>query len=261
MKKTITVRGLPIGEGLPKICVPLTGASQEVLVEEARHAITAGAELVEWRADYFTEVENPAAVQRTLAALREALGDTPLLFTFRTISEGGRRPFVPEVYLTLLWQAIHSGCIDLLDVEFSTVADIRRELVALARDRVIPVILSSHAFGGMPSREDMTAWLHAMRGVGGNIPKLAVFPKNPAHVLDLLAATEAFTREENCPVITMAMGELGKISRVAGVFGTAVTFGMAGKPSAPGQMDARVLREVLAALGGRNGVEIKGVSL
>jgi 3-dehydroquinate dehydratase-1 len=248
MKTIITVRGLPIGEGLPKICIPLTGASQEVLVEEARHAIAAGADLVEWRADHFTEVEKPAAAQRTLAALREALGETPLLFTFRTIGEGGQRPFTPEQYAALLRMAMLSGHVDLLDVEFSTVAAIRRELLALAKTRGIPVILSSHDFGGTPSREDMLTRLHAMHDAGGDIPKLAVMPKTPEQVLDLLSATEAFSREADCPVITMAMGELGKISRVAGVCGTAVTFGTAGKPSAPGQMDARVLREVLAAL-------------
>jgi 3-dehydroquinate dehydratase-1 len=249
MKKTITVRGLSIGEGLPKICVPLTGASQEILATEARHAIAAGADLVEWRADHFAEVEKPAAVEKTLTALRQALGETPLLFTFRTMGEGGQRPFATEVYAALLRQAMLSGCIDLVDVEFSVEEAVRRELLALAGERGIPVILSSHDFGGTPSREDMITRLRAMCDVGGDIPKLAVMPKNPAHVLDLLAATEAFSREVDCPVITMAMGEQGKISRVAGICGTAVTFGTAGKPSAPGQMDARVLRDVLAALG------------
>jgi 3-dehydroquinate dehydratase-1 len=249
MKTIITARDLAIGEGLPKICVSLTGANRDDLITEAHRAIAAGADLVEWRADHFTEVETPAAVEKTLAALREALGETPLLFTFRTMGEGGQKPIAPEVYLSLLWQAIHSGCIDLLDVEFSAAAVMRRELLALARGRGIPVILSSHDFVGTPSREEMLSRLQAMCEGGGDIPKLAVLPKTPAHVLDLLAATEAFARQADCPVITMAMGALGQISRVAGVFGTAVTFGTAGKPSAPGQMDARTLREILSALG------------
>ena len=44
----------------------------------------------------------------------------------------------------------------------------------------------------------------------------------------------------------MAMGEIGVVSRVVGkTFGSAITFGCAAKASAPGQIAARDLKEIL----------------
>ena len=44
------------------------------------------------------------------------------------------------------------------------------------------------------------------------------------------------------PIITMAMGELGAVTRTAGaLFGNAMTFASAGKASAPGQIDVHAV--------------------
>ena len=51
------------------------------------------------------------------------------------------------------------------------------------------------------------------------------------------------------PIITMAMGSLGAITRAAGaVFGNAMTFGAAGKASAPGQIEVHTLKTILDAV-------------
>ena len=51
------------------------------------------------------------------------------------------------------------------------------------------------------------------------------------------------------PVITMSMGDYGKVSRVAGKsFGSAMTFGCLGKASAPGQINVDDLRAILNIL-------------
>ena len=51
------------------------------------------------------------------------------------------------------------------------------------------------------------------------------------------------------PIITMSMAGTGLISRLCGeVFGSALTFGAVGKASAPGQMNASDLREILTLI-------------
>lgn len=89
-----------------------------------------------------------------------------------------------------------------------------------------------------------------MQDLGADIVKFAVTPRSERDVLRLLDATLAMKEDHNTtPVITMSMGKLGVISRICGeVFGSAVTFGTAGKASAPGQLPANQLSIYLKSL-------------
>ena len=81
MRKYVEVRGVKIGEGVPKICVPL--------------------DVVEWRVDWFEGVFDFAQVEDVLKDLRPALGETPILFTFRTSKEGGEKAIEADTYAEL----------------------------------------------------------------------------------------------------------------------------------------------------------------
>ena len=95
----------------------------------------------------------------------------------------------------------------------------------------------------------MVSRLRRAEELGGDILKTAVMPQSSRDVLDLLSATEEVSRTSERPVVTMAMGELGIISRLSGeLFGSAMTFGTVGYASAPGQIGIEPLREVLEIL-------------
>ena len=47
--------------------------------------------MVEWRADYFEEYNQPEKVEEVLGIIRDELGEMPILYTFRTRKEGGYR--------------------------------------------------------------------------------------------------------------------------------------------------------------------------
>ncbi|MET1176254.1 type I 3-dehydroquinate dehydratase, partial [Paenibacillus amylolyticus] len=83
--------------------------------------------------------------------------------------------------------------------------------------------------------------------LGGDLPKIAVMPETTADVLRLLEATCTMNEKyADRPIITMSMAGKGIISRLAGeVFGSAMTFGAAKKASAPGQIAAGELKEIL----------------
>ena len=72
-------------------------------------------------------------------------------------------------------------------------------------------------------------------------------PRDFGEVLRLMEATWSFkVAQPDVPLITMAMGCVGAISRLAGeAFGSAISFGSAGSSSAPGQIDAKGLRSVI----------------
>lgn len=246
MSKEIVVRGLRLGSGRPKICVPIMAADTQALTEQIAAAKAAGAELLEWRADH---CPGESADIEQFAGLRAAAGTTPLLFTFRTKQEGGEHNLSRECYLERLGEAAVSRCFDLIDVELLTCGDTVAKTIADIQRCGAYVIASSHDFTRTPPVETMFARLQAMRNAGADIPKLAVMPHSRADVLALLRVTEQFSREADCPVITMAMGAMGRISRIAGEsFGSALTFGAVGRSSAPGQLDIASLRTVLEIL-------------
>ena len=53
MKQIVTVRNLTIGEGMPKICVPIVETTEEAIIKRAEELMEYPVDLVEWRADYF----------------------------------------------------------------------------------------------------------------------------------------------------------------------------------------------------------------
>jgi len=251
MSKAVQVRGVRLGEGIPKICVPLTGVTPEEVVEEAALLCQSKADLAEWRVDHFADAQDSGAVTAMLKRLREALGDLPLLFTFRTGKEGGRQVLPLTAYLALNKKAAATGLVDLLDVEYSAGEDVCRELITAAHANQVAVVMSSHDFQGTPLQQEMVSLMRDMRRMGGDIPKVAVMPQSAADVLALLAAGEQYARDADCPVITVSMSQLGCVSRIAGeLSGSCLTFGTVSGASAPGQLSADDVYRVLHLLHG-----------
>ena len=137
----VYVRNLRLGEGTPKVCIPLVGASDEALFEEIKALSSYPADLVEWRTDYMNDIFNEGRLTGLLPRLRKHLGNTPLIFTFRTTKEGGQRQASPQQYKTLAMEAIASGCIDLIDIELFSDPDSITELTALAKEKGVKLLL------------------------------------------------------------------------------------------------------------------------
>ena len=242
----VQVRGVTIGAGKPKIAAPITGADEAEILRQADVITASAADIAEWRMDCFSQVENSAAVVQCLCALRRQLGETPLLATFRTAAEGGAHPMETAAYRALNEAVIASGCADLLDVELFSGEDTVAALLDSAHSAQLKVVLSNHDFEKTPPVTEMTARLRAMQALGGDVLKLAVMPRSRADVLALLQATEEAARWAERPLVTMSMGEAGRVSRLCGgFFGSCITFGAGRQRSAPGQMDAAALRQIL----------------
>ena len=136
---------------------------------------------------------------------------------------------------------------DLIDVELSAGEETVEALIKTAHTFGVKVVVSNHDFEKTPSKEEIVARLQKMQDFGADLPKIAVMPQCRKDVLTLLAATEEMAGTyADRPIITMSMAKDGVISRICGeVFGSALTFGTAGKASAPGQIEVERLREVL----------------
>ena len=114
---TVKVRNIEIGSGVPKICVPIVGVTKDEIIAEAKTFDSIPVDVVEWRVDWFEGVFEFDKVEDVLKDLREALGETPILFTFRTSKEGGEKAIEAEPYKELNIAAAKTGYVDLVDVD------------------------------------------------------------------------------------------------------------------------------------------------
>ncbi|MEE1303618.1 MAG: type I 3-dehydroquinate dehydratase [Agathobacter sp.] len=246
----VKVRNISIGEGIPKICVPVVGITREEIITEAKSFSSIPVDLVEWRVDWFEQVFDLEKVLGLLKELREVLGELPLLMTFRTSKEGGEKSISASDYARLNIEAAKSGYVDLIDVEIFTGDEIVKEIIDAVHSYGVKVIASNHDFDKTPDKDDIVGRLCKMQELGADIPKIAVMPQSAKDVLTLLSATdEMVTKYADRPIITMSMAGTGLISRLCGeVFGSALTFGAAKKASAPGQMEVNDLSTVLQLL-------------
>lgn len=62
--KTVTIDQVTIGEGQPKIIVPLLDRTETALLASAEHIQQLDCDIVEWRIDFFQEVEKPEIVAK-----------------------------------------------------------------------------------------------------------------------------------------------------------------------------------------------------
>lgn len=250
MKKVVKVKDLVIGEGIPKIVVPIVGKSISEIIEEAKELEYIDFDIVEWRADFFKNVTNINKVIEALEKIREIIPDKAILFTFRSFNEGGEREIDEDFYFELNKKVSKTKLIDIIDIELSKDNNKIIELIDLAHNNDLLVIISNHDFEKTPAKDEIIKRLCKAVELGADIPKIAVMPNSAEDVITLLDATRiAKEKYIKCPIITMSMAGKGIISRLSGeLFGSAITFGSAKKASAPGQISVKELRKVLNIL-------------
>jgi 3-dehydroquinate dehydratase-1 len=248
-KKPFAARGRLIGGKRPLICVPLTAATEDNLCQDAKECAALAPDIIEWRVDFFAAADDLRAVTAALAALRRELDNIPLLFTCRDAAEGGARPLAAAYRFRLWMMALTSGQCDLLDVELAVDEQTIAALRPVAAANGVGLILSWHDFAVTPAEEAIFAKLTRARDLGADIAKVAVTPKEPEDILALFAATCRARQCLDIPVVTIAMGDDGWISRLAGgLFGSDITFAAGKSASAPGQIAVGKLREAMKLL-------------
>lgn len=231
------------------VCVPVVEKRREAITHRILELAAAGAAMVEWRMDWFAQVEEPGAAAALVGELTGRLEHTLLLCTYRSEAQGGRGRLAASAYEKLNLEVAESGGADLVDLEFYQAADPRRQIMQL-REAGVWVVCSSHDFDKTPSQAEMERQLWEMASAGADFAKLAVMPQGRKEVLGLMAAVVAV--KERLPeshLIAMSMGETGALSRLlGGWYGSEVTFASAGAASAPGQIPWERAAELLKEL-------------
>lgn len=249
-KKTLTIKGTVFGAGRPKIAVPVTADTMAAAVVQAQQAALPAVDVIEWRIDFLKETVDPQAIAKTARRIQAVISPRLLLVTLRTKQEGGQAQVSDERYQELYRPLLATRSTDLVDLELLAHSSACiTALTTLAHDHQVKVIMSSHDFAKTPRPAALKQRLTQMEAVGADIVKLAVMPHGPADVLEVLELTQDYHLHGRLPLITMAMGDLGKITRVSGeLFGSCLTFASVGRASAPGQIAVDELERILNAL-------------
>ncbi|MGB3222133.1 MAG: type I 3-dehydroquinate dehydratase [Desulforhopalus sp.] len=249
-KLPVTVRGVVIGGAMPLICLPLVEGEKEKILLEADRLVALQPDLLEWRVDACELVENIEECLILLQEIRKKIGEIPLIFTCRIDLEGGLKKLSQGKRLELFTAAISSGNVDLVDIELCNEENFVTVIQECAKENNVKIILSFHNFKETPSEPFIYSKLTEAQTAGADIVKLAAMPETYGDVLTLLSATNKARNERvSVPIITMSMGQLGAVSRLAGgLFGSDITFAIGLQASAPGQIPIKELKTGMALL-------------
>jgi 3-dehydroquinate dehydratase-1 len=249
--KPILVHGKPLGSGrFPTICSPLVGRTRAQVLSEAALVVAKQPDLLEWRVDFFQEIGNMAAVIALAGEIRQAAGGIPVLFTRRSIKEGGESIALSEEQVVALITAVcASRTVELVDFEMNNDPAHIVQVRAASQAHGVGLVLSFHNFQSTPSQEILCQRFAQAQQLGADVAKIAVMPQRLEDVLSVLGATLESSQKLDIPLVSMSMGGYGSLTRLFGwAFGSAMGFAVGAATSAPGQVPIEDMNTVLAIL-------------
>ncbi|WP_151716094.1 type I 3-dehydroquinate dehydratase [Acinetobacter sp. TUM15071] len=230
-----------------KTIVPITAKTKEQAIAQAKViAANADADLAEFRIDLLSFANDTKQVIALGHELKQILGAKPMIATIRTHNEGGQLTISDAEYGKTYQAYLQQPFMDMLDVEMFRDQQIVKNTVKLAHAKKVLIVMSNHDFKKTPPEAEIIKRLLKQDELGADILKIAVMPQNKQDVFTLMNATLNVSQQSKKPLLTMSMGKLGTISRIATAnMGGSFSFGMIGEASAPGQIDVTQLKQFL----------------
>ena len=222
-----------------KLCIPITGSNMDEIKEQLDGLALLDFDMIEWRADYYFSME-------ALESIKKALPDKELMFTFRTKAEGGETQPEDDFLLYIYTLVALSGMVHIIDLELEGICKTNPDIIKRLKSSGVKLMISNHDFEKTPSKREIINRFKKMEALSADIAKIAVMPENENDVEILISAAKTANRLLQIPIVAISMGELGKKTRIEGEeFGSIITFGSLNKESAPGQIPAKELKEML----------------
>ncbi|NNP75149.1 3-dehydroquinate dehydratase [Acinetobacter sp. Ac_3412] len=230
-----------------KTIVPITAKTKEQAIAQAKViAANADADLAEFRIDLLNFANDSEQVIALGQELKQILGVKPMIATIRTHNEGGQLTISDADYGKTYQAYLQQPFMDMLDVEMFRDQHIVKNTVKLAHAKKVLIVMSNHDFQKTPLEAEIIKRLLKQDELGADILKIAVMPQSKQDVFTLMNATLNVSQQSKKPLLTMSMGKLGTISRIATAnMGGSFSFGMIGEASAPGQIDVTQLKQFL----------------
>ena len=203
------------------ICVPITDSNVGEAIKDTGEASKV-ADLIELRLDLIKDVNENK--------LEKLLGDKKKKII---VTDRKKR-------INLITKSIELGA-DFVDLDISMGGKAIKKIIKNKRNT--KVIVSFHDFK-KTDKEEINNKIKKIKKLKPDIIKIATFAEC---INDNIIIFDLIRKNKGKKIIAMCMGEKGEVSRVlAPIFGSFLAFGSLkkGKESAPGQIEAKVLRDV-----------------
>ncbi|KAH6847994.1 EPSP synthase-domain-containing protein [Chaetomium sp. MPI-CAGE-AT-0009] len=205
-----------------------------------------GSDAVELRVDLL-ESFDPEFVAHQVSLLRSA-AKIPIVYTVRTVSQGGKFPDDDYKLALQLYQVGLRTGVEYLDLEMTMPVDV---LETVAESKGFTRIIASHHDPQSKLSWRNGSWVPFYNKAlqYGDIIKLVGMA---SEVSDNFALTNFKTKmlaAHDTPIIALNMGHAGKLSRVLNGFMTPVSHPELPAKAAPGQLSATEIRQALALIG------------
>jgi len=236
--KAVDARGRKLGGETPLLCAPLVGRTHERVLAEAASVLRQKPDMIEWRVDFFDAIGDADAVIATARALRDVVGKRPVIFTRRSEKEGGEPIAIGDEEVVALYALVAATrLVDFVDFELGNDPGHLHRVRECTRQHGIRLILSYHNMSYTPGHAYLVDRFLEAERLGADVAMVQVMPRDRADVLRLLAATAEADDKARIPLISIAVGPLGSVTRmVGGLFGSWLSFAVGEAASAPGQI-------------------------
>jgi len=223
----------------PAVCGAVLAKNIRVMSSAVSRALEQGADLVELRVD---GLQNQEGWKRLLR------GGFPMILTNRPRREGGVFLGSEEKRVKTILEAIE-GNVPCVDIEFSTPEKLRNRVVSAANRAGVSVLMSSHDLSVTPAVKVLREQVKKMAEAGCDLAKVVTFAQNPSDSMRVLDFLVEVQDEVSVPVIAFAMGDAGKITRIASLLlGSPITYASVGRTTAPGQLGVAETKQLLRRL-------------
>ncbi len=215
----------------PDICLSLSCETMEELEEEIAQ-YKGYCQLIEWCVDGFSGAADLTKEEFLIKveAVKKLCAGKKLIVDYKGNEQAANR--------IVRWSMETADLVD-IDADNSQLDRLVRE----AKRKKTKVIISHHDFEKMPSKTEIAEMFVKLERKGGDILKIACFAKEELDTYSILEGAAAYSQlSKNRPIVAIAMGEEGQVSRIcAGDFGSVMTYASGSKATAPGQFNAAQL--------------------
>ena len=103
---SIEIKGVIIGEGKPKVCVPIVESHDEAILNKLKNLMNQKQICIELRIDFYENIHQEDALRNLFLNIAALQIQKPVILTIRTAAEGGEVEIDPKDYSMFINQQL-----------------------------------------------------------------------------------------------------------------------------------------------------------